>query len=43
MLVVGAGAGAVDGDGEEGVGGDGLDVGDVVGGGDEGGGGIEEV
>lgn len=43
MLIVEARAGAVDGDGDEGVDGDGLDVGDIVCGGSDGGVGVEEV
>lgn len=43
VLIVAAGAGAVDGNGDEGVGGDGLDVGDIVGGSDGGGVRVEEV
>lgn len=41
--VLDVGAGARDGDGDEGVCGDDFSVGDVVGGGDDGGGGVEEV
>lgn len=43
MLVVGARAGAVNGDCDEGVDGEGFNVGDVVCGGDGGGGGVEQV
>lgn len=43
VLIVEAGAGAVDRDGDEGVDGDGLDIGDVVCGSDGGGVGVEEV
>lgn len=43
VLIVEAGARAVDGDGDEGVDGDGLDVGDIVCGGSDGGAGVEEV